>query len=41
MSQQKENEGDSKNNAKTAKTYEPDTSGAIVEEKIIKVTGDV
>ena len=41
MSQQKENEGDSKNNGKTAKTNEPDTSGAVVEEKIIKVTGDV
>ena len=41
MSQQKENEGDSKNNTKTTKGNEPDPNGAVVEEKIIKVTGDV
>ena len=41
MSQQKETEGDSKNNTKTTKANEPDTNGAVVEEKIIKVTGDV
>ena len=41
MSQQKETEVDSKNNTKSTKTNEPDTNGAVVEEKIIKVTGDV
>ena len=39
MSQQKENEGDNKNSTKT--TSEPDPNSAVVEEKIIKVTGDV
>ena len=39
MSQQKENEGDNKNSTKT--TNEPDPNSAVVEEKIIKVTGDV
>ena len=41
MSQQKETEVDSKNNTKSTKTNEPDTNGAVVEEKIIKVTGDL
>ena len=39
MSQQKENEGDNKNSSKTGN--EPDPNSAVVEEKIIKVTGDV
>ncbi len=38
---QKEAEADSKNNTKTSKPNEPETNGAVVEEKIIKVTGDV
>ena len=38
MSQQKENEGETKN---TSKVSEPDPNAAVVEEKIIKVTGDV
>ena len=38
---QKESEVDSKNNTKTPKPNEPETNGAVVEEKIIKVTGDV
>ena len=38
---QKESEVDSKNNTKTSKPNEPETNGAVVEEKIIKVTGDV
>ena len=37
MSQHKENDGDKPN----AKNNEPDTNAAVVEEKIIKVTGDV
>ena len=38
MSQQKENDGDTK---ASSKTNEPDPNAAVVEEKIIKVTGDV
>ena len=38
MSQQKESEGDAKT---TQKSNEPDPNAAVVEEKIIKVTGDV
>ena len=38
MSQQKENEGDNKSSTKMG---EPDPNAAVVEEKIIKVTGDV
>ena len=38
MSQQKDNEGDNKSSSKTG---EPDPNAAVVEEKIIKVTGDV
>ena len=38
MSQAKENDGDNKSSTKTG---EPDPNAAVVEEKIIKVTGDV
>ena len=38
MRQQKENDGDTK---ASSKTNEPDPNAAVVEEKIIKVTGDV
>ena len=38
MSQQKENDGDTK---ASSKANEPDPNAAVVEEKIIKVTGDV
>ena len=41
MSQQKESESETKNTTKYTKNSEPDPNAAVVEEKIIKVTGDV